>query len=237
MMTTGSFFTLLGYLTGGLVFYFAARRKRIATEGVGYVALAGVCGGVLGARLTQWALLHWPDFAANPLVVFDPRAGGRALLGGIAGGWLAVELVKWRLGLRRSTGDLFALALPAGEAVGRIGCFLNGCCHGMPTNVPWAIYQHDTWRHPTQIYSAVFAAALFAVLLALRKRLTKEGVLFKAYLGWYGAGRFVIEFYRADRVPAGPLSLVQWCCLGMMAYAWLLPLVWKAKILKERKCR
>ena len=103
--------------------------------------------------------------------------------------------------------------------------------------MPWAVYQHDAWRHPTQIYSAVFAAALFVTLLMLRKRLTAEGALFKAYLGLYGAGRFVIEFYRADRVPSGPLSLVQWCCLGMMAYAWLLLFAWKPEILKEGEHR
>src|SRR5947209_3875692 len=116
-MTPGTLFTGLGYLTGALALYLAARRRGMASEGIAWVTLAGLVGGVFGAKLSEWVLGHWSDFAAHPAVILDPRLGGRALIGGILGGWLAVEAAKRGLGIRRSTGDLFAPALAAGEAV------------------------------------------------------------------------------------------------------------------------
>jgi phosphatidylglycerol---prolipoprotein diacylglyceryl transferase len=206
-------FTALGYLAGALVFYLAARRQRRVTEGMAWVALAGLCGGVLGAKVTEWALTQGPGFVAHPATFLDPRLGGRALIGGILFGWAAVEVAKRRLGIRRSTGDLFALALPAGEAVGRIGCFFNGCCYGVATSLPWAVHQHGAWRHPTQLYASVIAVGLFAALLAARDRLPREGDLFRLYLALYGASRFLLEFLR-ERTPVfGGLSLAQWICL------------------------
>jgi phosphatidylglycerol:prolipoprotein diacylglycerol transferase len=214
-MTPGTLFTILGYLVGALVFYQEARRRGRATEGMGYVALAGLCGGVLGAKVTEWFLAGGAALAAHPLAVFDPRLGGRALLGGVLAGWGTVEIAKRRLGIRRSTGDLFALALPAGEAVGRIGCFCNGCCYGVPARVAWAVYQHDAWRHPAQLYSAAFALALFGVLWALRDRMPREGDLFRLYLALFGGGRFLLEFLREREIIFGGLSLAQWLCLEL----------------------
>ncbi len=227
-MTWGSFFTLLGYIVGGILIWFEARRRRMATEGTGWIVLAGLGGGVLGAKLTLWAVLDWNTLVTHPLVIFDPRTGGRALIGGIVGGWIGVALAKRRLGIRRSTGDLFALALPAGEAVGRLGCFVNGCCYGAPTRLPWAVYQHDAWRHPAQIYSSLTAAALFGVLYALRDRLPREGDLFKLYLVLYGASRFALEFVRERNAMVGSLSLVQWSCLVIVAiFSFSLIDVWR----------
>jgi phosphatidylglycerol:prolipoprotein diacylglycerol transferase len=214
-MTLGAFFTALGYIVGALVFYLAAHRKRLATEGMIYVALAGLVGGVLGAKLMEWALVHYRTFAAHPTAMLDPRLGGRTLIGGVIVGWLAVEFAKWRLGIRRSTGDMFALALPAGEAFGRIGCFFNGCCYGVPSSVTWAVYQHGAWRHPTQLYSSAVAVALFAILFALRDKMPREGDLFRLYIVLFGISRFALEFLRERNVAFGGLSVAQWVCLEM----------------------
>ena len=219
-MKIGEFFTLLGYLTGALVFYLAARGKKLATEGIGYVALAGLCGGVIGARIG--ALLSTPGAAAL-------LPNGKALMGGLIGGWLAVELCKKRLGITRSTGDLWALALPAGEAIGRLGCYFNGCCFGTTCDWPWAVYQHGAWRHPAQLYAAVMAALIFAVLLWLRPQLGREGELFRAWLLLFAMGRFVFEFLRERPSLFYGFSLAQWLCLEVVigaAFWWL----WMRKI-------
>jgi phosphatidylglycerol:prolipoprotein diacylglycerol transferase len=79
---------------------------------------AGIAGGLIGANIAQ-------------LVATD--SPGKSILGGISGGYLAVMAAKRYLGIVRPTGDLFALALAAGEAIGRWGCFLAGCCYGKPT--------------------------------------------------------------------------------------------------------
>src|SRR5687768_3426344 len=103
-MSTGFIFTALGYATGLLVLCWAARERRLATEGMGWVALAGLVGGVLGAKAAEWAVAHGSLLAAHPGALLDPRLGGRTVIGGVLGGWLAVELAKRRLGIRRSTG-------------------------------------------------------------------------------------------------------------------------------------
>ena len=191
--------------------------------GVGFVA------GIVGAKLTQTLASGLPvSSMANP--------GGRALLGGLAFGWLAVEVAKRVMGIRRSTGDLFALALPAGEAIGRIGCHLNGCCYGERCDLPWAVWQHGASRHPAQLYSAATAAATFGLLLWLSgspspsgsswrggwgERL-REGDLFRLYLLLFGLSRFALEFVRWRESTVLGLSPMQWFCLDLVASVGLL---------------
>jgi phosphatidylglycerol:prolipoprotein diacylglycerol transferase len=200
-----------------MVLYFASRGRRMATEGMAYVAVAALIGGVLGARIAQWLV---SGGVGDP---FNPTAGGRTVIGAVFGGWIAVEFMKRRLGIRRSTGDMFALALPAGEAVGRIGCFLNGCCYGAESDVAWAIYQHGALRHPTQFYSAGWATIVFLALAVYRPRV--EGDRFWLYILLFAAGRFVIEFFRQHETLRGGLSLAQWVCLEaavLVSVAWSL---------------
>ena len=215
-MPPGMIFTGLGYLTGGVVFYFAARRRSLATEGVVSVAIAGLCGGILGSRLAEWTLGQWVVALRYPGLFLNPYAGGRAILGGILGGWIAVEVAKRRFGIRRSLGDLFALAVPAGETVGRIGCFLNADCYGTICALPWAVYQHGAWRHPAQLYSSAGAAATFVLLARLWGRLPREGDLFRLYLILAGTSRFFVEFFRERTIGPGGLSLAQWGSLGVI---------------------
>jgi phosphatidylglycerol:prolipoprotein diacylglycerol transferase len=216
-VSLGEAFTALGYGTGILVLALAARQKRLATEGMAILALAGLTGGVMGAKLTELLFQGWP-LTVSFWAGLDPRMGGRALLGGLACGWIAVEIAKRRMGIRRSTGDLFALALPAGEAVGRIGCFLNGCCYGTTCDLPWAVEQHGALRHPAQLYSAASAAGIFLGLLLVRGRLTREGDLFRLYLISFGATRFGLEFVRANSTFWLGLTPMQWFCLELVLY-------------------
>ena len=146
------------------------------------------------------------------------------------------------MGLRRSTGDLFALALPAGEAVGRLGCYFNGCCYGEPFDGPWAVLQHGALRHPAQLYSAVVAALTFGFLLWVpRERVggrfegprvgtrasdgygwrgrLREGDLFRLYLLIFSVTRFGLEFVRWRESTVGGLSPMQWFCLDLVVIA------------------
>jgi len=215
-MSLGELFTGLGYAVGAIVFLWAAKKKGVATEGMGLVAACGFILGILGAKLTQLVAQGWP-FRVPAIAIVDPESGGRALLGGVIFGWIGVELAKRRLGIKRSTGDLFALALPAGEAVGRIGCYFNACCYGIPCDLPWAVYQHGAQRHPTQIYSSLTALALLGYLLWVsRKGDRPEGDLFYRYLIGFGATRFLIEFVRFRESVILGLSPMQWFCLDLI---------------------
>lgn len=187
----------------------------MATEGMWRVAVAGILGGLVGAKLSQLLSQGWP-VSIPWFVALDPAAGGKSLLGGLLVGWMCVEIAKRRLGIRRSTGDMFALALPAAEAVGRIGCYFNGCCFGTETQVPWAIHQHGAWRHPSQLYLSASAMLIFLGLLYARRRLSREGDLFKLYLILFGSSRFLIEFFRSQTTYLGGLSPMQWFCLELV---------------------
>ncbi len=223
MMTPlGLLFTALGYGTGALVFYLEARRRGLDTAGVRYIAFAGLAGGIAAAKLTQWMLASWLIFTQHPEAILDPANGGRTIIGGIIGGWIAVEIAKRRLGIRRSTGDLFALALPAGETVGRIGCFFNSCSVGTVSAVPWAVFQQGAWRHPAQLYTSFVAAGLLLLLLRLRGTLPREGDLFRLYLVLFGLSRFGLEFFRERTIFLAGLSMAQWACLEMVLVGALL---------------
>ena len=203
-MTFGECITALAYLVGAAVFYLAARERGLSSQGMGKIAAIGLFFGILGAKVTQ---LISDGGSWNAL--FTPSTGGRALLGGLVFGWLAVEVAKFRMGIRSSTGPMFALALPAGEAVGRIGCYLNGCCFGSKWSGPWSVFQHDALRHPAQLYSAVYSLILFCVLIALRNRLRDEKNMFRLYLLGWAVGRLALEFVRDGRRQWLGLSFMQ----------------------------
>jgi phosphatidylglycerol:prolipoprotein diacylglycerol transferase len=197
------------YALGLVAFAVMARRRGIATDGIAVLAAAALAGGAAGAVVVQWTLGGVP---------------GKSLLGGVAVGYLAVIYAKRRLGITRPTGDLFAVALAAGEALGRIGCFFAGCCYGKVTTLPWGVYDHGALRHPTQLYSGVAAAVTFALLVYLeRKRVLPENGLLYVQIAVLCALRFPIEFVR--EVPATVLGLttVQIACIGGFGFfAWRL---------------
>jgi phosphatidylglycerol:prolipoprotein diacylglycerol transferase len=193
----------LGYLTGLAVFAWMAWRRKLATAGIMAVMGAGLIGGLVGANLAQW--------------VFGGVAG-KTVLGGIAGGYLCVILYKRHLGLRRSTGDLFAVAISAGEAVGRWGCFFGGCCYGKACSLPWAVRQHGELRHPTQLYLSAANALILVALWRFDKLRPPENGLFYLQGTLYCVARFVIEFFRAGPPPVWGLTLAQWACLAGFAF-------------------
>jgi phosphatidylglycerol:prolipoprotein diacylglycerol transferase len=194
-------FYAAGYLVGVAVFAVMARRRRLSTMGVWMLSFAGLAGGLAGANLGQW-------------IGSGGTEAGKTILGGVAGGYLSVIVAKRFLGLRRPTGDLFALALSAGEAVGRWGCFVGGCCFGKVCDLPWAVYQHGALRHPTQAYLSLAALFTLAVLLVLERRGTlPENGLFYIQGALLCALRFIIEFYRDGHALLLGLTTAQIVCL------------------------
>jgi phosphatidylglycerol:prolipoprotein diacylglycerol transferase len=223
-MTSGELWTMAGYVLGALVLWRWSKSRGLDTEGMRWVALAGLGGGVIGARLTQWAL-GTPLSLILSGAVFDPRTGGKSIVGGLACGYLAVWLAKRKLNIHRSTGDGWALAIPAGEAVGRIGCFLNPCCEGTKWHGAWSVFQDGAYRHPAQLYSSVSALLLFGFLLWLQPKMKREGDLFRAFVVLYGLSRFAVEFFRERSFVWRDLSLVQLLCLEvalstLVLWAW-----------------
>jgi prolipoprotein diacylglyceryltransferase len=115
--------------------------------------------------------------------------GGKTIVGGLLGGWLAVEIAKPLLGIRTRTGDLFAIPLCVGIAIGRVGCFLAGLAddtYGKPTGLPWAVdFGDGIPRHPTQLYEIVFLLALAGVLWWMSRGPHANGALFRMFMASY----------------------------------------------------
>lgn len=186
--------------------------------------------GVLGARLLfvaiSWSQYrHAPDFPGNILKVWE---GGLSFHGGLFGGIAAAVvycLVK-RISILKIA-DLFAPSVMVAYAIGRIGCLLNGCCYGGPTEMPWGMHFFDDGHltvrsHPTQLYASLLSFVFFAGLVWLERRRTYLGQVFCWYLIGASVERFLMEIWRAgttsDVVALG-LTDVQWLCLAMASVA------------------
>jgi phosphatidylglycerol:prolipoprotein diacylglycerol transferase len=168
-----------------------------------FIAVAGAAliGGGAAAKVAEWAVAP----ATTAAVGWRALAGGRTILGGLLGGTLAVVGVKRWLGIRGRHGNLLAAPVALGLALGRVGCFLHGCCYGTPTSLPWGVdFGDGVARHPTQLYECAFFVAALAVLRALRHRVTAPGRLFSGLMVAYFVARFFEEFLRAGvRLPVG----------------------------------
>ncbi len=181
------------------------RLDRFALAGAAFV------GGVFGAKL-PFALGADPGSASAWL------ADGKTITTGLIGAYLAVELVKLALGIRVKTGDAFALPLALALAVGRWGCFFNGCCYGTPTELPWGVDFGDGLpRHPTQVYESLFHLMMAGVLIVLTVRNLIPGNRLKFYLIAYCIFRFATEYIRPEPPYALGLTYYQWACIVMAA--------------------
>lgn len=214
-------FEALAYAVG-LLCYLRERRRLgdvVASKSRLWVLVAAVLGGVVGSRLLYLVedpselARHWNDRA----FLF----GGKSIVGGLLGGLIAVEWAKARLGVGVATGDLLALPLALGIAIGRVGCFLTGLAdrtYGLETRLPWAVdFGDGVPRHPTQLYEGAFLAAL-AVLLASRgPRLAIAGDRFKLFMFAYMAFRLLVDFIK-PAVRMGGLSVIQWACVAALVY-------------------
>lgn len=172
----------------------------------------------LGALAGAWAL-----GSANSLRSIA-AAPSHSIAGALAGGIAAVELWKWRSGVRRSTGAAFVLPLSVGIALGRLGCLFSGLpdfTYGTPTTLPWAFELGDgIGRHPVQLYESL-AMALFACLfIAAKKRGDSwtQAHAFHALILFYAAQRFVWEFFKPYPKLIGPLNVFHLLMLGFALY-------------------
>lgn len=208
----------------GLVLAAGVRRREVARLGYGrtpghqVVGFAALLGGLLGSKLGMALFVPPTELVRLGAAALAFDFTGKTVVGGIAGGYLGVELAKRLVGVRHSTGDGFAVALPVAQGVGRVGCFLHGCCVGRPSDAPWAVEVGGVHRHPTQLYEAALDLALAAALWSVRERPRPAGHLFKAALVGYATIRFALEPLRGDTGwTLGPFTAVQWVCLAAIA--------------------
>ena len=177
------------------------------------IGLGAFCGAMIGAKL-PFVLSDWQGFLSGTAWFTD----GKTILLGLVGGYFGVEIAKWALDIRVKTGDSFAVPVAAAIGIGRLGCFVGGCCYGAPTNLPWGVVfpsVDSLPRHPTQLYEAAFHLCSAAFLWQLQQRGVFRGQLIKLYILAYLGYRFATEFIRPEARLWGGLTAYQWACLAL----------------------
>jgi len=220
------------------------KRAGIKSEfAVGIVAVA-IPSGLVGARLVH-IIDFWDFYSSHPGEMLS--LGGLGIFGGILGAALGAWIYCRLRGVPFA--PLVDLAVPGvilAQAIGRIGCTINGDSSGEMTSLPWGvIYTHPdsqapilgTAIHPTQVYQIIWNLIVFAILFwGLRGRLKPDGSLFIAYLAIYSAGSLAIRFFRAGTDFLGPLNEGQ--VISMVILAITVPLLiartrWKGRQVGE----
>ena len=189
---------VLGFLIAVWLAMRRAKQEKISPDIIFNLSFLSFISGIAGARLLY--IIQYADFyLKNPLEMIMLQHGGLSWFGGLISG-AACAFVY--LGLKQQPIfkilDLLAPYIALAQAIGRIGCFLNGCCFGKAS--PYGIYfpVHNAILIPTQAYSSFLLIIIFFILRFLQERPHKQGAILFTYLALYCVKRFFIEFWRAD---------------------------------------
>lgn len=221
LITWHGAFTAVGIAVAVVLTAYFASRRGVLEDDVYNVALWAVPGGIIGARLL-YVLEHASDFRHNFGGIFAINEGGIAIYGGLVGGALSgwgYSYVK-RLPMRKIS-DAAALGMIMGQAIGRLGDFINGEHWAKATNLPWAFCYTNAKAivygppfpdnscgpppfytrgvHPVAgLYEPLLLLAAFGICLWLRHHLRKDGYVFWAYVLMYSAIRFGLSGLRTN---------------------------------------
>ncbi|MBA7625300.1 Phosphatidylglycerol--prolipoprotein diacylglyceryl transferase [subsurface metagenome] len=193
------------------VFWEIRRGAKVSYDTLFTAALVGIPAGIIFSRMLHVIDL-WDYYGANPgqIIGFSGLTIYGAILGAVLAIWIYSKLSRFRFGYVM---DLVAPGVLLAQAVGRVGCTINGCCYGAeaPSWLPWSVvythpqsYGHNAslglpegiGLHPTQVYEIAFLLIAFGVLFPLRKRFQPDGSLFLIYLSAYSAWRVGVGFLR-----------------------------------------
>ncbi len=199
----------LGFMSSYWIINRYRKHAGMSGDQVSTLIFISMISGILGARIF-YVIQFWEQFNNRPAEIIRIDHGGLVFYGGfflviIA---LAIFCYKNKLDIWRVL-DVVAVALPLGHAFGRLGCFLNGCCYGRPTEcilgvkfpagtAPAERYP-GLYLHPVQVYEIFANLIFFAFLLMIFKKV-KRGQVAAIYCIGYGIIRFVDEFFRGDHI-------------------------------------
>jgi phosphatidylglycerol---prolipoprotein diacylglyceryl transferase len=220
----------LGFLAGLTVTVKLARRSGLDGEKVTNLAVYCALAGLLGAKILM-ILFDWRTFLSDPKEIFSLstlQAAG-VFQGGLVLAFLTALLYMRHVALPwLTTLDAFAPGIAIGHAIGRIGCFMAGCCWGRECSLPWAVTFHNpeaadltgvplnTPLHPSQLYEMSTEALLFAFLYWRFGKPHSAGKIMGLYLVLSSVARFLIEFTRFhEQGLYWGLSLTQWISIAL----------------------
>lgn len=210
----------IGIILAGVMFMKRADKEKYNDDSLFNALFITVLFGMLGGKIL-YILVNIKSIISDPSILLN-FGEGFVVYGGILGGVIALAIYskkkKWNI---LETFDLAAPSVALGQAFGRIGCFLAGCCYGKETNL-WigvkfpvdSLAPSGVYLHPTQLYSSAFDFALVIVLILFARSNKKKGRVFSVYLILYSIGRFLVEFLRNDeRGAIGILSTSQFIAI------------------------
>lgn len=186
------------------------------------VAIMTIILAIIGSRIF-FVALYWDYFSQNPFEIFAVRQGGLSFYGGflapLIGGFFYARKKKISM---LAFLDFISPYVALGYSITRIGCFLNGCCYGVPTDsflgVVFPTADHLA-RHPTQLYSTAAMLVVFVLVLLIQKKPRPRGVVFFSFIFLYGIYRFVVEFFRVSPAGYWGLNLSQNAIIPVMVIA------------------
>jgi len=220
---------MVAFLMAGWAIQLDLRRRKLDEEFAADIVIAGVVGGLVGAKI--WYVLLTGEWDALL------RRGGFVWYGGFLGATAAILLNGWRRRVPwRFTTEICAAPLALGYALGRVGCFLVNDDYGIPSSLPWAMKFPEGLPpttvlhlsamgvrfpagadpmqivavHPTQIYETAIMLLAFWWMWRRRDHGHATGWMLGCYLVLGGLERFLVEFLRAkdDRL-LGPFTIAQ----------------------------
>jgi phosphatidylglycerol---prolipoprotein diacylglyceryl transferase len=216
---------LAAYVVGVQIYVILHRRDERAAGTTGRSAWLIVwcaLGAMIGAKVLAWLEMSPDDI--SQVTRWSDLIGGKTIVGGLLGGWIAVELAKKYFQITERTGDGYVPSLVLGIAIGRVGCFLEGLpdhTYGIATRLPWGVdFGDGVHRHPTQLYEIAFALFWGAVVWIRARWPHARGNLFRLFMLGYFTFRLFVEFIKPTYRPDG-LSAIQWACvvgIGLSAY-------------------
>lgn len=230
----------LAFLVGIAVAYKRAPKLGIEPQLILDLSVYIIIGALIGSRVL-YVISRWSDYRHDLPAIFKLWEGGLAFHGGLAG---AVLISLWYLRKKKvsfwKVGDLIIPSVALGHALGRLGCFLNGCCYGISTGSPLGVtfppgsfaashFGCDHHIHPVQLYAAIALFIIFLILVKLTPRAGFEGEIFCLYGVVYGVLRFSLEFLRAEHPPfLFSLTLYQIISIGLIVFSLvMLGILWR----------
>ena len=208
----------LAFIAGTLLAERRARKQGFPKDTIVDLSLWMLISAIAGARLL-FVIINWEYYRHNMGDIFKIWEGGLVYYGGLVlGFWVTVYYVKKNKLSLWKIADILAPSLALAESIGRIGCFLNGCCYGKiaeqggvcfpAVGEPPVFTQqlrdgllssgalHSLPVIPTQLYSAGASLVIFFILLKAGRRKIFDGFLFWLFILLYSFARFIIEGFR-----------------------------------------
>ncbi|MFP5519609.1 MAG: prolipoprotein diacylglyceryl transferase [Bdellovibrionia bacterium] len=223
-----TFFLLISIgISLGLIFAYKDEKPEHLNGGNNFsnLILLVLIGSLAGARLIHVVYENWEFYQTQPWSILAIWNGGFVFYGGFLGaiglGHLYAYLKRWNRQDILKTYDFFAPPLALSYAVGRLGCFFNGCCFGKSCDA-WFAISH---RFPTTLLTSLTELIIFIFLLIIRKKQMPPGGVFFIWLPLHALSRALMESQRADfRGPTLGLSISSWISLVLIVisvFYWL----------------